>query len=188
MREMLSRRLNVVGLILLMLAIALSYRLVSLQFSFGGVDTAYFAQTALTEYRYTVTRQPPRGELYDRSGMLLATNAIDYEIGLSPQLIYDRDGTAQKLSEAMGLPLEDLEAAVNSDVPYVQLVRPAPSAMGQRVLDLNLDGVVVSPIPRRYYPHQTLAAHTLGFVALDNTGYYGIEGYYDDVLPEPHPV
>lgn len=176
---MLNRRLNFVGLILLMLAGAIVYRLISLQF---GIDTAYFTATALTEYRYTVTRRPPRGELYDRNGMLLATNAIDYEIGVSPQLVYDLDGTAQDLSEAMGIPAEDLLATISEPVPYVQLVRPAPASMGQAVLNLNLDGVVVTPIPRRYYPHQSLAAHMLGFVALDNVGYYGIEGYYDEVL------
>ena len=33
-----------------------------------------------------VTIHPPRGEIYDRHGVLLATNAVEYEIGLSPVL------------------------------------------------------------------------------------------------------
>lgn len=179
MDESLNRRLSVVGVILLTLAGLIVYRLISLQF---GVDTAYFAATALTEYRYQVTTRPPRGEIYDRHGVLLATNAIEYEIGLSPVLIYDREGTAQKLAEATGIPVEELLADMSQPTPYVLLVRPAPAAMGQRVLALNLDGVVVSPLTRRFYPHGSLAAHVLGFVALDDTGYYGVEGYYDDVL------
>lgn len=179
MLESLNRRLKVTGLILLILTSLITYRLVSLQF---GIDTAYFAETALTEYRYQVTRQPPRGEIYDRNGVLLATNAIEYEIGISPVLIYDRDYTAEQLSRTMGLPLEDLLDYMASPAPYVQLIRGASARMGQDVLALDLTGVVVSPIPRRYYPHGTLASHVLGFVALDNTGYYGIEGYYDDLL------
>src|SRR5690606_150097 len=179
MRESLSRRLGFVSILLLALSGLIVYRLISLQFR---VDTAYFAETALTEYRYQVTRRPPRGEIYDRNGVLLATNAIEYEIGLSPSLISNPQGAAESLSEAMGIPVEALLEDINSDAPYVQLVRPAPSAMGQRVLDLDITGVSVEPIPRRYYPHGAMAAHVLGFVALDNTGYYGIEGFYDDIL------
>lgn len=179
MHESLNRRLNAVGVLLLGLTALIVYRLVSLQF---GVDTAYFAETALSEYRYQERQQPPRGEIYDRNDVLLATNAIDYEIGLSPVLILDREHTAEELSRAMGLPEDELLEDMSSPEPYVLLVRPAPAAMGQRVLALDLDGVVVTPLPRRYYPHGTLAAHVLGFVALDNSGYYGIEGYYDDVL------
>ncbi len=179
MHDLIGRRLSVVGVILLALTGLVVYRLVSLQF---GIDTAYFAQTALTEYRYQVTRLPPRGELYDRNGVLLATNAIDYEIGLSPVLIYNRRETADKLSEAMGIPADELLEHMSSPNPYVLLVRPAPAAMGQRVLALDLGGVAVSPIPRRFYPHGTLASHLLGFVALDNVGYYGLEGYYNDLL------
>ncbi len=179
MHETLSRRMGFIGLILISLAGLIVYRLVSLQF---GVDTAYFAETALTEYRYQVTLRPPRGEIYDRNGLLLATNAIEYEIGISPVLIYDREGTAEKLSEAMGLPLEELEEEMASPQQYVQLARNAPATVGQKVLELDLDGVVVTPTPRRYYPHGTLCSHVIGFVALDDTGYYGIEGYYDDIL------
>lgn len=179
MHESLIRRLNAVGVLLLGLTALIVYRLVSLQF---GVDTAYFAETALSEYRYQERQQPPRGEIYDRNDVLLATNAIDYEIGLSPVLILDREHTAEELARAMGLPEEELLEDMSSPEPYVLLVRPAPAAMGQRVLALDLDGVVVTPLPRRYYPHGTLAAHVLGFVALDNSGYYGIEGYYDDIL------
>jgi cell division protein FtsI/penicillin-binding protein 2 len=168
-----------VGLVLISLAGLIVYRLVSLQF---GIDTAYFAETALTEYRYQVTLRPPRGEIYDRNGLLMATNAIEYEIGISPVLIYDREGTAEKLSEAMGLPLEELEEEMASPQQYVQLARRAPASVGQKVLELDLDGVAVTPIPHRYYPHGTLCSHVIGFVALDDTGYYGIEGYYNNIL------
>ena len=177
--EGLRRRLRFVGALLIIVTGLITYRLITLQFY---VDTAYFAETALTEYRYQVTIHPPRGELYDRHGVLLATNAVEYEIGLSPVLILDREGTAQQLADAMGLPYNDLLDDMASPQPYVLLVRPAPAAMGQRVLALDLDGVVITPLTRRYYPHGTLASQVLGFVNLDNEGFYGIEGFYDNVL------
>jgi cell division protein FtsI/penicillin-binding protein 2 len=179
MNQSLNRRLALVGFVLVVMAGLIVYRLLTIQF---GIDTAYFAATALSEYRYKVTRIPPRGEIYDRTGVLLATNAVEYEIGISPVLIYDREAAAQQLADTIGLPYEELLADMQLDQPYVLLVRPAPATMGQAVQALDIDGVAVTPISRRYYPHGTLAAHTLGFVSFDNTGYYGVEGFYNDSL------
>jgi cell division protein FtsI/penicillin-binding protein 2 len=53
-------------------------------------------------------------------------------------------------------------------------------------LDLRLPGIYARPLSVRVYPEQSLAAHTLGFVAGDaeegSRGYYGLEGFYDKVL------
>lgn len=179
MQESLNRRLNFVGAILIILSLLVVYRLVSIQF---GIDTAYFAETALTEYSYKITIRPPRGEIYDRNGVLLATNSVEYEIGISPVLIYDRQGTADALAKATGISKDDLLADMSSPNPYVLLKRPAPASMGQAVMALGLDGVAVSPINRRFYPHGSLAAHVLGFVSYDDVGYYGIEGFYNNLL------
>jgi len=179
MQASLHRRLSFVTFVLAALGLLIAYRLISIQF---GVDTSYFAATALTEYRYQVTVHPPRGEIYDRNGVLLATNAVEYEIGLSPILIYDRQVTAEKLAGATGIPVEELLGDMASDQQYVLLARPASATMGQAVIALQLDGVAVTPINRRFYPHGSLAAHVLGFVRYDDQGNYGIEGYYDDIL------
>src|SRR5574341_578331 len=171
--------LRLVGALLAIATLLIVYRLVSLQFY---VNTAYFIEAAQTEYRYQVTIKPPRGQIYDRNGVLLVTNNVEYEIGLSPRLILDRETAAQQLSEAMGLSVDDLmEKMSDSDAVWVPLVRPASAAMGQRVIDLELTGVVVNPLTQRYYPHGTLASHMLGFVNEENQG-YGIEMYYNDIL------
>jgi cell division protein FtsI/penicillin-binding protein 2 len=179
MNDSLDRRLSFVASILAVLGMLIVYRLVSIQF---GINSAYFTETALTEYRYKVTVRPPRGEIYDRGGVLLATNVVEYEIGLSPVLIYDRQTTAQQLANVVGISADELLADMSSPRQYVLLVRPAPAAMGQAVMALKLDGVSVTPLNRRFYPHGSLAAHELGFVGYDDVGYYGVEGFYNSVL------
>src|SRR5687768_12118547 len=167
--EGLRRRLSFLGLLLAIATVLVVWRLVSLQIY---VDTSYFTYAALTEYREQVTITPPRGEIYDRNGVLLATNSVEYEIGISPRLIFNREVTAQKLCEATGLSYEELLAAMSDpNVPWVSLVPRAPAAMGQRVLALNLDGLVITPLTKRYYPHGILASHLLGFVRADNIGF-----------------
>src|SRR5574341_722515 len=179
MRDMLNRRLSFIGLILLIAVGLVVYRLISIQF---GIDSAYFTEIAIREYRSQTTIRPPRGEVYDRNGVLLATNAVEYEVGMSPILIYDREGTADQLAEIMGLDREQLLRDMARPDPYIQLARPAPALVGQRLLEADLDGIVIAPLTRRYYPHGAVAAHVLGFVGYDEVGYYGIEDYYDRVL------
>src|SRR5688500_3599074 len=108
MNDSLRRRLNFIGLILSVIAGLITWRLVSLQFYVDSEIVNYLAAQALTEYRDQVMIHPPRGELYDRNGVLRATNAFEYEIGLSPVLILYREGTAKALAEATGLPEHEL--------------------------------------------------------------------------------
>lgn len=173
-----KRQVALMGMLVFLTGI-LVVRLVSLQF---GVDVDYFARLAETEHSTPTEVFPPRGVIYDRNGVLLATSRLEYEIGLSPVFIIDRDGTATELSAITGIARTELLEMMSSPDPYVLLMRPAPPEIGQRLLAANLDGVSVLPIERRFYPHGELGAQVVGFVGYDGFGYYGVEGFYDREL------
>ena len=42
--------------------------------------------------------------------------------------------------------------------------------------------ITVRPVLLRTYPNGSLAGHVLGLVLYNQKGYYGVEGYYDDIL------
>ena len=46
----------------------------------------------------------------------------------------------------------------------------------------SLRSITVRPVLLRTYPNGSLAGHVLGLVLYNQTGYYGVEGYYDDIL------
>ena len=46
----------------------------------------------------------------------------------------------------------------------------------------KLRSITVKPVLLRTYPNGSLAGHILGLVLYNQTGYYGVEGYYDDIL------
>ena len=46
----------------------------------------------------------------------------------------------------------------------------------------TLRSITVRPVLLRTYPNGSLAGHILGLVLYNQTGYYGVEGYYDDIL------
>ena len=55
-------------------------------------------------------------------------------------------------------------------------------SIGDRILALNLHGIVVKRDERRDYPGADLAANLVGFTGADNSGLEGLEGRYDSLL------
>lgn len=64
---------------------------------------------------------------------------------------------------------------VNGDGKTVLISDPTRSPV-------RLQGVFMNADSKRYYPYSTLAAQVIGFVGSENTGLYGLEAKYDDVL------
>ena len=47
---------------------------------------------------------------------------------------------------------------------------------------LNFEGVYLLKESKRYYPHDKMLSHVLGYVGIDNQGLSGLELEYDDIL------
>lgn len=191
MLETVFVRLRLVLIVFAMLAGLAIFQLIRLDFG-SGDNAAYFRNLATTISERQREFAPNRGLIYDRNGELLATNDVQYEIGLSPAYVVDPEAVAETLSDALDKSKADILAAAQSNVPYVLLARPVNAAIGQQLQTLketgalNLGGVDITPIPHRLYPGGMLGAQILGFVAYNTdgrqVGYYGVEGFYNDVL------
>ena len=55
-------------------------------------------------------------------------------------------------------------------------------ALGDKIREYKLDGVMVDEDYTRYYPYKTLASKVLGFTGGDNQGIIGLEVQYDAYL------
>jgi cell division protein FtsI/penicillin-binding protein 2 len=134
------------------------------------------------EYREEIPSQ--RGAILDRNGAFLALNDLDYLIDAAPnQIPAERTAeVAQKLSLILGRPVDDLLELLSGDGLYAPIERRVPRDVGEAIIALKLPGILVKPEPKRIYPEHSLAAQMLGFVAGDGQGYYGLEGFYDDIL------
>ena len=152
-----------------------------------------FAQT-------TMRSETPsaRGDIYDRSGVVVLASTVDRErlaaipSALKPQR---RQAVAEELVRILRLEgdaAEQLTARMLTDKKYVvlfhgldrqraDLVRAAATAG-------TVEAILLEPEPVRVYPHEgggpdsTLAAQLLGFVNRDGEGQYGVEQYYQDQL------
>lgn len=187
MIETIDRRLSFVSVIVTLLSAILVVRLVSLQIQLPEEEIAYLEQMRDDSYHDLRYEAPARGEIYDRNGYLLATNATQYQVGLSPTLIADPGDVLAKLAAATGRdPValwEQWETEREKGAYWYPLVGGnVDPAMGQSIEDLALPGVKLEPIQRRYYPQNALAGPVIGFVSLEGQGYYGVEGYYNEQL------
>ncbi len=137
------------------------------------------------DYNREISLATARGIIYDHTGQRLAVNTIEYRIGISPNLVSEKQRVAAQLSTILGLDELATYQSLNSDQPWVQLAVGVNAAVGQELERLKQDGLIALTIektPRRNYPQGTLAAQILGFVAGNLRGYYGVEGKFQDQL------
>ncbi|MHB8627712.1 MAG: peptidoglycan D,D-transpeptidase FtsI family protein [Aggregatilineales bacterium] len=181
MTDTFPRRLSMLTVLLVAVGVLMLARLGSFQFQ---LDTAAYLQN-LANNAYHTPRQliPDRGRIFDRNGELLAGNEMYYDIGVSPNLITDKDGVAQKLASVLGIEQGLVRSALDSDAQYIPLTKaPVGTDLAQQIARLNIPGVVLDPKPRRIYPQGALAGPVLGFVSGDGIGYVGVEGALNSEL------
>jgi len=146
---------------------------------------------SIVENRPTGGEQTParRGRILDRQGHPLALDTIEYQITATPGWIGDPGQVALRLAPLLDLPAQELTTVLSSNTPWVLLRRRVSREVGETLREWDIYGLHVTPWPRRGYPEGTLAAHLLGFVAQDQQGFYGIEGYYNQLLaPSAFPM
>lgn len=74
----------------------------------------------------------------------------------------------------------------NKTLQWVQLARKIPRVVKEKVEFSKISAIGFEPDQKRFYPEASMAAQLLGFVGSDklgqDTGYFGLEGYYDRKL------
>ena len=137
-----------------------------------GVEagSAAVAQVA-TQGIETVYIPAPRGEIFDRDGVLLAGNRIEQVVTVEPGAVAAHPGIVDELSAVLGEPAARVKAAIDN-VRYSPY-QPVPVAEGVSTsvvlaIDENqslLPGVEVQAEPVRYYPYGATTANILGYVS-----------------------
>ena len=126
-----------------------------------------------------------RGIIYDINGNVLADNITTTSLVLIPNQIKDKEGTASKLAEVLGVSY-DLMLRHVTKIASIERVHPEGRRLSYEVADkiddLKLPGVYLVKESKRYYPYDTMLSHTIGFVGIDNQGLAGLELIYDKYL------
>ncbi len=130
---------------------------------------------------------PPRADIVDRNGEVLARTIDAWSIGVHANKLLNRpEDLAPKLAALMPERTEaDYLAILKSGVRFTYLRRRAMPELVARVNALGEPGMAFSREPERLYPQLTLAAHVLGYTDMDGRGVMGMERVLDKQLSDP---
>ncbi len=129
---------------------------------------------------------PARGDIYDRQGLPIATQSDIVAIGIVPgQINPDTEGfLLSELSKVTGLPAPVIAERYANALPdwYIP-IGETNGQMAQRLLRLNLAGLVLTPYSSRFYYDQGIAPQTVGYllsISKENLRQYRRRGYRGD--------
>ena len=126
-----------------------------------------------------------RGKIYTVDGEIIAGNLTTVSLVFVPNQVKDKDLVATKISDIL-----DVDKSVIEEHLYkssmMERVHPHGRRLSYEVADkieaLRFDGVYLLKESKRYYPHDEMLSHVLGYVGIDNQGLSGLELEYDDIL------
>lgn len=137
--------------------------------------------------------EAPRGSIFSADEALLGSNKPSFLLFGLPKVVNDSDETALKLAKAITsdphevqAKREDLRLKLSQDLYWVILEKNVSFDLKKELEKLNIEGIGFKNQASRFYPEASSAAHILGFVGADamgaQTGYFGVEGFYDGQL------
>lgn len=191
-RGQLVFRIRLLSVLIILTSILLISRLYFVQI----VQADFYQAKAESQYVHTKTNLFSRGSILFssrddttlsaatiKSGYILAVNPTQIVIPpeeLCNELItFLTDTTVERCVERITIP----------DRTYLELATKLDEVQAAEIKELDLKGVSIYKNQWRYYPGNTLAARSIGFIGYTDEGtemrgIYGLERYYDSVLYE----
>ena len=145
-------------------------------------DAEYYQEKAKSLHEREREIKAARGEIIDRNGTVLATNKTVCTISVIHSQIKEPERVIKELSSILGLEEETVRKRVEKVSSMERIKTNVEKEVGDKIRNLELDGVKVDEDFKRYYPFEELASKVLGFTGGDNQGIIGLEVGYENEL------
>ena len=195
-------RLNLFKAVILLASLTIVARLFYWQFISHYVTNGSFVS-------HQIELPSNRGSIYSSDNFPLVTNQEAFLVYAKPnEMKGDLNSIAQKLAPfflpekfataSAGLnddlkrekndqeksKKDEIIAKIsNKNLNWVQIGRKVTLSAKKQIENLNINGLGFESDSRRFYPEASMAAQLLGFVGSnkygEDTGYFGLEGFYD---------
>lgn len=173
-----KKKMLIVFLCALVVIIGLTGRLVYLMV----FDAEYYQEKAKSLHEREREIKAARGEIIDCNGTVLATNKTVCTISVIHSQIKEPERVIKELSSILGLEEETVRKRVEKVSSMERIKTNVEKEVGDKIRNLELDGVKVDEDFKRYYPFEELASKVLGFTGGDNQGIIGLEVGYENEL------
>lgn len=141
---------------------------------------------AQSQYGRVTKIEPIRGEIKTSDGFPIAANKISYLVFANPKEVKDKKKLAEILSPILKVDIASITAQLRLDRLWVPLKSNVDIQTKESIKSLAFPGIGFEEKSTRFYPEASMSSQMLGFVGKDalgkDTGYFGIEGYYNRLL------
>lgn len=170
-------------------------------FSIQLFNFSKYEQKVINQITHVTPVSAERGEIYDRNGIVIATNVTTYRLFLDPAVIASQTTEdAKNYAEIIAKGLSQIESlgltydGIMKQTEYVKYRdRTLQKHISEEDADLvrafleeaeidDLALVHLQATSKRYYPYENLASHVIGFTNSDGDGIYGLEYQYNEKL------
>jgi cell division protein FtsI (penicillin-binding protein 3) len=157
-------------------------RLVQLQVSQHDAFTARARNQQLSSIETSATRGP----VLDRQGRELARSVETASFFADPREVLNSNETAKQIAAITGQDRAELaqrlDTAIDARKQFIWIARRVDIEAAKKLDAMELKGIYSRKEPKRYYPNDSLAAHVLGFVGMEETGLGGVEQFYNEKI------
>ena len=175
------RRIKIVLLIVVLIFIVIIAKV----FYIEVIDYKKLNSLASGLWSRNLPIEADRGNIYTVDGEVIAGNLTTTSLVFIPNQIKNKDLVAEKISEILDVPKSKIEEHLYKK-SMMERVHPEGRRLSYEIADkienLHFDGVYLLKESKRYYPHNEMLSHVLGYVGIDNQGLSGLELEYDDIL------
>lgn len=172
-----QRRFVATILIIVILAFALLVRVFYLQI----IDGKSLQIKAAEEWLRDLPLSSRRGEIYDSSGVSLASTVTTYDVYVRARNVTEPAQLASAISELLQVDYQVAYAKVtNKSLSEILIKMQVEEDLSLSLTEYS--GVYLSQNVARVYPYSNLFTQVLGYCTIDNIGQAGLELYYDKYL------
>lgn len=146
-------------------------------------DASALQTLASSQWLRDLPLTPTRGQILDRSGIVLADCSTLYDVYVRPRMVENLSELCKVLEKYTNNSYDYYYSKINGKV--VSEITVAKKITRQNMLsimDSGVKGVYFSANILRYYPYSQYLTQTIGYIGADGNGQSGLELYYDKYL------
>lgn len=179
-------RIRIISILTILVGLSIIARLFLLQIVRGDAY-AYKADRSYQATNNTFDRGTIFFQKKDGGRISAGTINTGYLLAINPSQIKDPEKTYELLNEIIKIPEESfLAKAKKINDPYEEILDKVEREEADKITELKLEGVGLYKHKWRFYPGESMASQTIGFLGYGSgdtlVGQYGLEKYYNETL------
>ena len=144
------------------------------------LDNDFLQSKGDARYSRLLEIPAPRGKIYDRNGVVLASNIPARAIWVIPEDVRMTAAQESKLANLLGISVAEIRKKVaKDDKRFVYLKRQVSQEVSDQIKAMKIPGVNSQKEVKRDYPQAEVFAHLTGFTNIEGQGQEGLELVYD---------